>query len=294
MNSDLPADFDRRFAELGEVPADEVAAATEELAGTPAHDLVYYGIKAEKAFAELADRVSETAHSRTVREAGALLAEMLETLRGFSPEAAVSVGWWRRLLGGGGPDAWGAYRAVAAKLDRLAGRLEGCSNPLLTEALTLERYEQAVHEALAAMDARLKAGLLHLPALKGTEGFRDLLLRLEDMFTARAVAQQNLATIALLGDNRMRLAERVEFLLDRALPLWRRQAELAMALHDQLARGKTPEEAERAVRESSPLEPGDAAVVCERVERAPGSLAGVFEEINARLAEALHADEAVP
>ncbi|MDX1568899.1 MAG: toxic anion resistance protein [Xanthomonadales bacterium] len=287
-----PADLRERFAELGEVDEELVAAAARELDPKDIDSLIYFGIKAEKAFAELADRISSTAHSETVGTATQLLGEMTNVLRHFDPTPTTG-GWLKRVLGRTGPSLRQRFKATAVQLDRLAAQLESCSNPLMVEAVTLDRFEDAILRALQRIDAYLQAGLRHLPDFKDAYGFHDLLRRLEDMYTARTVATQNLATLHLMRDNRRRLAERVAFLLDRALPLWRHQAKFAIELMDQLEPGRDYRDAEQEVLPNTGLNESDVSGLRAAYEES-GQAEAVLDAVNRRLSDLLEPPEPTP
>ncbi len=228
------ADLLRSLADL-EVDGSLAASARDEIDPAVDDSITYFGTRIERELARLTEDVARTGTSGAVDDAAATLAAMLERLRHFSApsDRGLLDRLWRR--GKSGLDA-ARLKRVESELDQLAGRLEGHSNPILTEVLTLERRAKELDDQLARLLAYAAGGSEALTELtEGSGSYRDLLGRLQELMMARTVALQARATLMVMLDNRRQLQERSQFVLRHALPLWHQQAEF---VRRELARSK--------------------------------------------------------
>ena len=216
-----------------------VRAAAAEIDPSQPDSLTYFGVKIESELLRLNGRVADTTSNDRVVEAARLMDQMLTHLGALEPRPGT---WLERLLGRGGePEA--RVRDAEIAIDQLAAQLEAACNPLLTEALTLERLTDAIREQVRRFAACMEAGKQALARFApGSGPHHELHHRLVDMSTSRTVALQSLATIQVMGHNRRQLLDRIEFLLNRALPLWHREVDHCL--------GRSGPEARQALAEA--------------------------------------------
>ncbi|MEM9302804.1 MAG: toxic anion resistance protein [Pseudomonadota bacterium] len=216
----------QQAGELAEIDEAATTAARATIDPAVGDSITYFGVKAQREAARLTDQMAQTGQSDTVSRATELLGRMLDRIKAAAPTEAPQ-GFFSRLLKREPKALGGAkLKELEVEIDQIAGDLEGCSNPLMTETLLLERRETALREATLDLGAHVRAGLTALDELEGQSAHYDLLLRMEDLVMARVVAQQALGTLTVLVENRRQLQERTRFVLANALPLWHQQLAL--------------------------------------------------------------------
>lgn len=276
-------------ASLGEQPLRTSGAVPAPVSATDPHSITYYGVKSEKALAQITDKTASRRLGQATEEAAHILGEMTRLIADFHPEEFVKArSLWQKLTGGGGlGSALKQFDAVGDELDALADRLEEQTSQLLGNSLLLERLQKQAETALIDVETHIEHGKPHLD--EGTELTSDqqyeLASRLLDMATSRVIGLQSIATMQVMRTNIQAIMEKIRGILTHALPLWRQQTRFAIEIAARVEKGEKLDRAVAALASQSELDSAEVKSLAQDLEAQ--DTRDVFEKIRAGVGSAL-------
>ncbi len=257
-----------------EAPPDRrarIEAALAELDIADSNSVLTFGAKAQEQVTLISDSMLEGVRNKDTGAAGAVLSDMVATLRGFDvEELKKGGGFFARLLGRSRPivKVLQRYEQVRGQIDGITDRLEGHKTRLMTDVAQLDRlygatldyfhsladYIAAGEEALRRLDqddipklqaaAQSSGDMLAAQALRDLRARRDELeRRVHDLKLTRQVTMQALPSIRLVQENDKALVGRITSTVANTVPLWRQQLAQAVTIARSQEAGKTLKEA---------------------------------------------------
>jgi uncharacterized protein YaaN involved in tellurite resistance len=248
-----------------------IEAALAELDINDSTSVLNFGARAQARVTEIADSMLEGVRNKDTGAAGAVLSDMIATLRGFDVEELKGGGGFlARMFGRARPIAkvLQRYEQVRGQIDSITDRLEAHKTRLMTDIAELDRlyaatleyfhaladYIAAGEEALRRLDedeipklqaaAQSSGDMLAAQALRDLRARRDELeRRVHDLKLTRQVTMQALPSIRLVQENDKALIGRITSTVANTVPLWRQQLAQAVTIARSQEAGKTLKEA---------------------------------------------------
>lgn len=280
---------DELTASLGDQPLRTSGTVTAPISPSDPHSITYFGVKSEKALAQVTDKTASRRLGQATEDAAHILGEMTELIADFHPEEFVKArSLWQKITGSGGlGSALKQFDAVGDELDRLADRLEEQTSQLLGNSLLLERLQKQAEAALIDVETHLEHGKPHLDAGSKLDSDQqyELAARLLDMATSRVIGLQSIATMRVIRSNIQAIMEKIRGILTHALPLWRQQTRFAIEIAARVEKGEKLDRAIAALESQSELDSAEVKSLAQDLEQQ--DTRDVFEKIRSGIGSAL-------
>ncbi len=231
---------------------DKLKEALEEIDYSNRNSVIYFGSKAQERLDDISNRMLDGVKNKDTGKSGALLNEMVATLRGFDMEKFNpnnKLAWWQKLFGFTKPITKfiQKYEDVKEQIDAISNGLEKHKAKLQTDIVSLDKLYDANLDYFRQLELYIKAGdiklkelessiipefevkteageMIDIQNLKEIRGFRDdLERRVHDLKLSRQVAMQALPSIRLIQENDKSLINKISSTLVNTIPLWRNQ-----------------------------------------------------------------------
>ncbi len=231
---------------------DKLKEALEEIDYSNRNSVIYFGSKAQERLDDISNRMLDGVKNKDTGKSGALLNEMVATLRGFDMEEFNpnnKLAWWQKLVGFTKPITKfiQKYEDVKEQIDAISNSLEKHKAKLQTDIVSLDKLYDANLDYFRQLELYIKAGdiklkelessiipefevkteageMIDIQNLKEIRGFRDdLERRVHDLKLSRQVAMQALPSIRLIQENDKSLINKISSTLVNTIPLWRNQ-----------------------------------------------------------------------
>ncbi|MGN1402266.1 MAG: toxic anion resistance protein [Bacillus sp. (in: firmicutes)] len=221
--------------------------------------MMMYGTQAQSKLMNFSHAMLDQVQKKDIGEVGAILTDLMKRLDSVKPdELQEKKNFVSRFFGkiqSSVQETLSKYQKTSVQIDRIAVQLTHCKNTLLNDVGMLEQlyeknkeYFQALNIYIAA--AELKLDELNdktLPALRqkaqesgdqmDVQEVNDMLQfidRLEkrkyDLELSRQITIQSAPQIRLIQNTNQTLAEKIQSSIMTAIPLWKNQVAIALAL----------------------------------------------------------------
>lgn len=240
---------------ISPIKVEEVTALQEALAQLDINDsqsIIYFGSTAQEKLDEISNRMLEGVQNKDIGGAGAVLTEMVMTIRGFDMEALdpnQKQAWWKKFTGAPKPIAkfLQEYEDVRDQIDVISNNLEKHKSQLMRDIVSLDKLYDVNLEYFRDLELYITAGdtkleelrdtiipeyeaktqdneMMSIQELKEIRGFNDELeRRVHDLRLSRQVTMQSLPSIRLIQENDKSLISKITSTLVNTIPLWRNQ-----------------------------------------------------------------------
>ncbi|GAB5388086.1 MAG: toxic anion resistance protein [Alphaproteobacteria bacterium] len=233
------------------------------------HSIISFGAKAQRKSRSIAGQMMEGIRTKDAGAAGALLNEMVATVRGFDVSDLVGQedpGFFARLLGAVKPavKVLQRYESVKKHVAIVQGKLEGHKVDLLRDVVLLDRLYKAslehfheLEDYIAAGEERLRTldevdlpryreeaaasddALLMQRVAKLENSRNDLERKVHDLRLTRQVVMQSIPSLSLVQENDKSLVTKIDSMLVNTLPLWEIQIAQSISIARSQAAAKT-------------------------------------------------------
>lgn len=226
--------------------------ALSELDFNDKNSIIYFGASAQEELDEISNRMIDGVQNKDTGAAGAVLNEMVATIKGFDIEELnpnKSLPWYQKIFGGAKPLAKfiQGYENVRDQIDMISNNLEEHKSKLMTDVVSLDKLYEANLNYFRKLELYIKAGeikkkelletvmpkyeakakgeeMMAIQELKEIRSFSDdLERRVHDLRLSRQVAMQSLPSIRLIQENDKSLINKISSTLVNTVPLWRNQ-----------------------------------------------------------------------
>ena len=244
QNENLPA--------LQEEEQSKLEKALLELDLNDRSSIIYFGASAQEELDEISNRMIDGVKNKDTGAAGAVLNEMIATIKGFDLEELnpnKKLPWYSKLFGGTKPlvKFIQGYEEIRDQLDEISNNLESHKSKLMKDVISLDKLYDANLDYFRTLEIYIEAGeikkkeleekvipsyeektkneeMLAIQELKEIRGFRDdLERRIHDLRLSRQVTMQSLPSIRLIQENDKSLINKIASTLVNTVPLWRNQ-----------------------------------------------------------------------
>ncbi len=244
QNENLPA--------IQEEEQSKLEKALSELDFNNRSSIIYFGASAQEELDEISNRMIDGVKNKDTGRAGAVLNEMIATIKGFDLEELnpnKKLPWYSKLFGGTKPlvKFMQGYEEVRDQIDEISNNLESHKSKLMKDIVSLDKLYEANLEYFRTLEIYIEAGeikkkeleekiipeyeakakseeMLAIQELKEIRSFRDdLERRIHDLRLSRQVTMQSLPSIRLIQENDKSLINKIASTLVNTVPLWRNQ-----------------------------------------------------------------------
>ena len=244
QNENLPA--------IQEEEQSKLEKALSELDFNNRSSIIYFGASAQEELDEISNRMIDGVKNKDTGAAGAVLNEMIATIKGFDIEELnpnKKLPWYAKLFGGTKPlvKFIQGYEEVRDQIDEISNNLEEHKSKLMRDVISLDKLYEANLEYFRTLEIYIEAGeikkkeleekiipeyeekaksedMLAIQELKEIRAFRDdLERRIYDLRLSRQVTMQSLPSIRLIQENDKSLINKIASTLVNTVPLWRNQ-----------------------------------------------------------------------
>ncbi len=244
QNENLPA--------IQEEEQSKLEKALSELDFNNRSSIIYFGASAQEELDEISNRMIDGVKNKDTGRAGAVLNEMIATIKGFDLEELnpnKKLPWYSKLFGGTKPlvKFMQGYEEVRDQIDEISNNLESHKSKLMKDIVSLDKLYEANLEYFRTLEIYIEAGeikkkeleekiipkyeakaksedMLAIQELKEIRSFRDdLERRVHDLRLSRQVTMQSLPSIRLIQENDKSLINKIASTLVNTVPLWRNQ-----------------------------------------------------------------------
>ena len=244
QNENLPA--------IQEEEQSKLEKALSELDFNNRSSIIYFGASAQEELDEISNRMIDGVKNKDTGVAGAVLNEMIATIKGFDIEELnpnKKLPWYAKLFGGTKPlvKFIQGYEEVRDQIDEISNNLEEHKSKLMRDVISLDKLYEANLEYFRTLEIYIEAGeikkkeleekiipeyeekaksedMLAIQELKEIRAFRDdLERRIYDLRLSRQVTMQSLPSIRLIQENDKSLINKIASTLVNTVPLWRNQ-----------------------------------------------------------------------
>lgn len=251
----IEVSIEEQNATVPEVQIEEVTALQEALSQIDIHDrksIISFGSSAQEKLDEISNRMLEGVKNKDLGGAGAVLTEMVLTIKGFDMgklDPNKKRGWWDKLTGATKPldKFMQEYEDVRDQIDIISNDLEKHKSQLMRDIISLDKLYDANLDYFRNLELYIKAGetkleelrdsiipkyeskavetqMLSIQDLKEIRSFNDELeRRVHDLRLSRQVTMQSLPSIRLIQENDKSLISKISSTLVNTVPLWRNQ-----------------------------------------------------------------------
>ncbi len=244
QNENLPA--------IQEEEQSKLEKALSELDFNNRSSIIYFGASEQEELDEISNRMIDGVKNKDTGRAGAVLNEMIATIKGFDLEELnpnKKLPWYSKLFGGTKPlvKFMQGYEEVRDQIDEISNNLESHKSKLMKDIVSLDKLYEANLEYFRTLEIYIEAGeikkkeleekiipkyeakaksedMLAIQELKEIRSFRDdLERRVHDLRLSRQVTMQSLPSIRLIQENDKSLINKIASTLVNTVPLWRNQ-----------------------------------------------------------------------
>ena len=244
QNENLPA--------IQEEEQSKLEKALSELDFNNRSSIIHFGASAQEELDEISNRMINGVKNKDTGAAGAVLNEMIATIKGFDLEELnpnKKLPWYAKLFGGTKPlvKFIQGYEEVRDQIDEISNNLEEHKSKLMRDVISLDKLYEANLEYFRTLEIYIEAGeikkkeleekiipeyeerakgedMLAIQELKEIRAFRDdLERRIHDLRLSRQVTMQSLPSIRLIQENDKSLINKISSTLVNTVPLWRNQ-----------------------------------------------------------------------
>ena len=244
QNENLPA--------IQEEEKSKLEKALSELDFKDRSSIIYFGASVQEELDEISNRMIDGVKNKDIGTAGAVLNEMIATIKGFDLEELnpnKKLPWYAKLFGRTKPlvKFIQGYEEVRDQIDEISNKLEKHKSRLIRDIVSLDKLYEANLEYFRTLEIYIEAGeikkkeleekiipeyeqrakdedMLAIQELKEIRAFRDdLERRIHDLRLSRQVTMQSLPSIRLIQENDKALINKISSTLVNTVPLWRNQ-----------------------------------------------------------------------
>ncbi len=244
QNENLPA--------IQEEEKSKLEKALSELDFKDRSSIIYFGASVQEELDEISNRMIDGVKNKDIGAAGAVLNEMIATIKGFDLEELnpnKKLPWYAKLFGRTKPlvKFIQGYEEVRDQIDEISNKLEKHKSRLIRDIVSLDKLYEANLEYFRTLEIYIEAGeikkkeleekiipeyeqrakdedMLAIQELKEIRAFRDdLERRIHDLRLSRQVTMQSLPSIRLIQENDKALINKISSTLVNTVPLWRNQ-----------------------------------------------------------------------
>ena len=244
QNENLPA--------IQEEEKSKLEKALSELDFKDRSSIIYFGASVQEELDEISNRMIDGVKNKDIGAAGAVLNEMIATIKGFDLEELnpnKKLPWYAKLFSRTKPlvKFIQRYEEVRDQIDEISNKLEKHKSRLIRDIVSLDKLYEANLEYFRTLEIYIEAGeikkkeleekiipeyeqrakdedMLAIQELKEIRAFRDdLERRIHDLRLSRQVTMQSLPSIRLIQENDKALINKISSTLVNTVPLWRNQ-----------------------------------------------------------------------
>ncbi|QHZ44861.1 toxic anion resistance protein [Bacillus sp. NSP9.1] len=222
--------------------------------------ITQFGAQTQLKLADFSHAFLEHVQKNDAGETGNVLGELVKKLKQVSPDELQPKkrSFFSRFFGGGShsvQEVLSRYQKTAVQIDRISVRLEYSRTALIGDHKMLDQLYEKNREYYEALNIYIAAGRLKLeelhtkiiPKLKeelkterhhmAAHDINDMIQfadrlekRLYDLTVSRQITLQSAAQIRLIQHTNQVLAEKIQSSIITAIPLWKNQVAIALAL----------------------------------------------------------------
>ncbi|CAA6803431.1 MAG: Tellurite resistance protein, partial [uncultured Sulfurovum sp.] len=230
----------------------QLEVALSELDFNDRNSIIYFGASAQEELDDISNRMIDGVKNKDTGAAGAVLNEMVATIKGFDIEELnpnKKLPWYSKLFGGTKPlvKFMQGYEDVRDQIDEISNNLETHKSTLMKDVVSLDKLYEANLDYFRKLELYIEAGeikkkeleeqvlpdytskaesgeMMAIQELKEVRGFSDdLERRVHDLRLSRQVTMQSLPSIRLIQENDKSLINKISSTLVNTVPLWRNQ-----------------------------------------------------------------------
>ena len=243
---------------------------------TDAQAMTLYGTQAQGKLSTFSHEMLSQVQKQDIGEVGQIINDLMQRLTLVSPdELKEDTGFFKRLFGKVSrsiQETLSKYQKVSTQIDRISVQLEQSKNRLLKDVEMLEQlyaknkdYFDAINIYIAAAELKLiQLKEETIPALKkqaeasgdqmDAQAVHDMVQftdrlekRMYDLQLSRQITIQTAPQIRLIQNTNQALAEKIQSSIMTAIPLWKNQIVITLAL----LRQKSAVDAQKQVTETT-------------------------------------------
>ena len=243
---------------------------------TDAQAMTLYGTQAQGKLSTFSHEMLSQVQKQDIGEVGQIINDLMQRLTLVSPDdLKEDTGFFKRLFGKVSrsiQETLSKYQKVSTQIDRISVQLEQSKNRLLKEVEMLEQlyaknkdYFDAINIYIAAAELKLiQLKEETIPALKkqaeasgdqmDAQAVHDMVQftdrlekRMYDLQLSRQITIQTAPQIRLIQNTNQALAEKIQSSIMTAIPLWKNQIVITLAL----LRQKSAVDAQKQVTETT-------------------------------------------
>ncbi|MFC0190143.1 toxic anion resistance protein [Fictibacillus aquaticus] len=222
--------------------------------------MITYGAPAQSKLLSFSNTMLDQVKKKDAGEIGVIISDLMKKLQEVNPEELKSekTGLISRMFGkvtGSVQEVLSKYQKTGAQIDRIAVKLDGSKNVLLSDIVMMEKLYEHNKEYFQALNVYIAAGEVKLdelnqktiPALrKEAEASGDQMKfqevndmvqfadrldkRLHDLKLSREITIQSAPQIRLIQNTNQALVEKIQSSIMTAIPLWKNQVAIALTL----------------------------------------------------------------
>lgn len=222
--------------------------------------MMLYGTQAQSKLMNFSHSMLDQVQKKDIGEVGEILTDLMKRLQSVKPDELQQEkrGIVSRLFGkvqSSVQETLSKYQKTSTQIDRIAVQLTHCKNTLLKDVGMLEQlyeknkeYFQALNVYIAAAEIKIdEIKQVTIPELKkkaeksgdqmDVQEVNDMLQfldrlekRMHDLELSRQITIQSAPQIRLIQNTNQTLAEKIQSSIMTAVPLWKNQVAIALAL----------------------------------------------------------------
>ncbi len=222
--------------------------------------MMLYGTQAQSKLMNFSHSMLDQVQKKDIGEVGEILTDLMKRLQSVKPDELQQEkrGLVSRLFGkvqSSVQETLSKYQKTSTQIDRIAVQLTHCKNTLLKDVGMLEQlydknkeYFQALNVYIAAAEIKIdEIKQVTIPELKrkaeksgdqmDVQEVNDMLQfldrlekRMHDLELSRQITIQSAPQIRLIQNTNQTLAEKIQSSIMTAVPLWKNQVAIALAL----------------------------------------------------------------
>lgn len=238
----------------------------EQIDPTDFQAMMMYGTQAQSKLMSFSHAMLDQVQKKDIGEVGVILGDLMKRLESVKPdELQEKRNFVSRFFGkisSSIQETLTKYQKTSAQIDRIAVQLTHCKNQLLNDVGMLEQLYEKNKDYFNALNIYIAAAELKLAELNDTiipemrrkaeqtgdqmavQEVNDMMQfmdrlekRMYDLQLSRQITIQSAPQIRLIQNTNQTLAEKIQSSIMTAIPLWKNQVAIALALLRQKKRG---------------------------------------------------------
>ena len=231
----------------------------EQIDPTDHKSMMMYGTQAQSKLMNFSHSMLEQVQKKDIGEVGAILGDLMKKLETIKPDELQEkrniVSRFFGKVQSTVQETLSKYQKTSTQIDRIAVQLTHCKNTLLKDVGMLEQLYDKNKEYFAALNIYIAAAELKIEEIEGklipelrrkaeatgdqmavqeVNDMMQFLDRLEkrkhDLELSRQITIQSAPQIRLIQNTNQTLAEKIQSSIMTAIPLWKNQVAIALAL----------------------------------------------------------------